>query len=96
MIDAYEFANTNCVLMQPDGSVHPITDIGTAIRLLENIKQTGVKTTHDGKASPSNDTTYSLTLYLAQQLINQSTSENLVTVTQRNVIANSGSHVVLL
>ena len=48
------------------------------------------------EASPSNDTTDSLTLYLVQQLINQSNSENLVTVTHRNVIANSGSHVVLV
>ena len=48
MIDTYEFAYTNCVLMQPDGSVHTITVIGTAIRLLENIKQTGVNTTQDG------------------------------------------------
>ena len=47
------------------------------------------------EASPSNDTKDSLTLYQAQQLINQSNSENLVTVTHRNVIANSGSHVVL-
>ena len=47
------------------------------------------------EASPSNDTTDSLTLYLAQQLINRSISENLMTVTHRNVIANSGSHVVL-
>ena len=46
--DTYEFAYTNWVLMQPDGSVHTITDIGTAIRLLENIKQTGVNTTQDG------------------------------------------------
>ena len=42
----------------------------------------------------SNDTTYSLTLFLAQQLTNQSKSENLVTVTHRNAIANSGLHVV--
>ena len=42
----------------------------------------------------SNDTKYSLTLFLAQQLTNQSKSENLVTVTHRNVIANSGLHVV--
>ena len=48
MIDTYEFAYTNCVLMQPDGSVHTITVIGTAIRLLDNIKQTGVNTTQDG------------------------------------------------
>ena len=48
MIDTYEFAYTNWVLMQPDGSVHTITDIDTAIRLLENIKQTGVNTTQDG------------------------------------------------
>ena len=44
----------------------------------------------------SNDTKYSLTLFLAQQLTNQSKSENLVTVTHRNVIANSGLHVVLV
>ena len=48
MIDTYEFAYTNWVLMQPDGSVQTITDIGTAICLLENIKQTGVNTTPDG------------------------------------------------
>ena len=48
MIDTYEFAYTNWVLMQPDGSVQIITDIGTAIRLLENIKQTGVNTKQDG------------------------------------------------
>ena len=48
MIDTYEFAYTNWVLMPPDGSVHNITDIGTAIRLLDNITQTGVNTTHDG------------------------------------------------
>ena len=47
MIGTYEFAYTNWVLMQPDGSVHTISDIGTAIRLLENIKQTGVNTTQD-------------------------------------------------
>ena len=41
----------------------------------------------------SKDTEDSLTLYLAQQLINQSNSENLVTVIHRNGIANSGSHV---
>ena len=34
-----------------------------------------------------------LTLYLAQQLINQSNYENMVTVTHRNGIANSGRHV---
>ena len=48
MIGTYEFAYTNRVLMQPDGSVHTITDIGTAIRLLENIKQTGVNMAQDG------------------------------------------------
>ena len=48
MIDTYDFDYTNWVLMQPDGSVHTITDIGTAIRLLENIKQNGVNTTQDG------------------------------------------------
>ena len=37
---------------------------------------------------------YSLTLFLAQQLTNQSKSENLVTVTHINAIANSGLHVV--
>ena len=41
----------------------------------------------------SNDTKDSLTLYLAQQLINQSTAENLVTVTCINVMTNSKSHV---
>ena len=41
----------------------------------------------------SNDTNDSLTLYLAQQLINQSNSENLVTVAHRNVIANSRRYV---
>ena len=44
-------------------------------------------------ASPSNDTKDSLTLYLAQQIISQSNSENPVTVTHINVIANSGSRV---
>ena len=48
MIDTYEFAYTNWVLMHPDGSVHTITDIGTATRLLENIKQTGVNMAQDG------------------------------------------------
>ena len=38
----------NWVLMQPDGPVHTITDIGTTIPLLENIKQTGMNTTQDG------------------------------------------------
>ena len=44
----------------------------------------------------SSDTQHSLTLFLAQQLTNQSKSENLVTVTHRNDIANSGLHVVLV
>ena len=35
----------------------------------------------------SNDTKYSLTLFLAQQLTNQSKSENLETMTHRTVIA---------
>ena len=38
----------------------------------------------------SNDTKDSLTLFLVQQLINQSNSENLVTVSHINVIANLG------
>ena len=48
MIDTYEFAYTNWVLMQPDVPVYAITDNGIAICLLENIKQTGVYTTQDG------------------------------------------------
>ena len=48
MIGTYEFAYTNQVLMQPDGSVHTTTDKGTSIHLLENIKQAGGNTTRDG------------------------------------------------
>ena len=48
MIGTYEFAYTNQVLMQPDGSVHTTTDKGTAIRLLENIKHSSVNTTQGG------------------------------------------------
>ena len=44
----------------------------------------------------SNDAKYSLTLFLAQQFTNLSKAENLVTVTHRNAIANSGLHVILV
>ena len=39
----------------------------------------------------SNDTKYSLTLFLAQQLTNQSKSENLVTVTHRKCHCKLGT-----
>ena len=42
MIGTYEFA---CTIVD---AVHTTTDKGTAIRQLENIKQTGVNTTQDG------------------------------------------------
>jgi hypothetical protein len=192
VIGTHEFAYTNRVLMQPDGSVHPTTDKSTTIHMLENMTQTDVNTTQEGTAHntnedkdegtclvidgmavlnelmavknfknckdlgtsyvklieskargygqvrvifdnysnvsslkegtrerrrgkskrtrsyivedstsitdkvtflASNDTKDSLTLYLAQQLINESTAENLVTVTRRNVMTNSESHV---
>ena len=48
MIGTYEFAGTHWVLTQPYGSVHTITNKGTVIHLLENIKKTGVNTTQDG------------------------------------------------
>lgn len=41
----------------------------------------------------SNETKDSLTLYLAQQLINQSTTKNLVTVTRSSIMTNSECHV---
>ena len=44
----------------------------------------------------SNDTNDSLTLFLAQQLINHRNSVNLVTVTHIHVIVYSGRHVVLV
>ena len=44
----------------------------------------------------SKDAKYSLTLLLAQQFTNLSKAENLVTVTHRNAIANSGLHVMLV
>ena len=47
---------------------------------------------HQGQThiSSSNDTKDSLALYLAQQLINQSNAENMVTVTHRNVMTKLG------
>ena len=44
----------------------------------------------------SNDAKYSHTLCLAQQFTNLSKAENLVTVTHRNAIADSGLHVILV
>ena len=41
----------------------------------------------------SNDTKDSLTLYLSQQLINESISANLVTVTRKNSMTNSKCHI---
>ena len=53
----------------------------------------GICIRHKHTFVSSTDTNY---LYLAQQLTNQSKSENLVAVTHRNGIANSGLHVVLV
>ena len=47
MIGTYEFAYSNQVLTQPDGSIRTTTDKGTAILLLEKIEPTGVNTTQD-------------------------------------------------
>ena len=190
VIGTHEFAYTNRVLMQPDGSVHPTTDKSTTIHLLGDMPQTDVNTTQDGNTHTTNEedgvclvidgmavlkelmaiknfdnckdlgisyvklidskgqgyrqvrvifdnyhnvsrlktatrerrrgkskgnrsyivedgtsirdkatflstnnTKDSLTLYIAQQLIDQSNADNLVTVTCMNVMTNAGSHV---
>ena len=76
---------------QPQGKVaeatrHPI------VLFIED----GMCTRNKHTCLSSNDTKDSLTLFLAQQLINQSNYENLLTVTHINVIAYSGRHVVLV
>lgn len=55
VIGTHEFAYTNRVLMQPDGSVHPTTDKSTVIHLLENILQPDDNTTQEATTHSTNE-----------------------------------------
>ena len=41
MIGTHEFAYTNRMLLQPDGSTYPTTNKSTVIHMLENLVKTG-------------------------------------------------------